>query len=97
MPRIRDAEWQHKYTEIPDSIMVHLEELAREIHHSWVEWKVLEGFKYGDEKDYKRKIHPHFLHWDDLPPEHRASDYLAARAALKALVALGIIKDETVA
>jgi len=97
MSNIEQATWEHKFVEIPDNIQMYMEEIAKEIHHSWVEWKVLEGFKYGSGKDYERKIHPHFLHWDDLPPEHRASDYLAARAALKALIALGVIKSEDLA
>lgn len=87
----KSIEWEYGCVDIPKNLMEHFETIAKEIHHSWMAWKIVEGFRYDPEKDYEKRQHPHFRAWEDLPEEHRASDYLAARAALKALVGLGLL------
>ena len=69
-----------------------VEPVAREIHNSWVSWRKSSGFQYGEEADYEKKMHPHCRDWDELPPEHRESDYLAAKAAIKTLDLQGLIE-----
>jgi hypothetical protein len=83
---------EYRDIEIPEELKSLLEFIAKEVHTSWLRWKTEEGFVLGEEKDYERKTHPHMKLWENLPDEHRASDYLAAKAALKVLIAKGIIK-----
>jgi cytidyltransferase-like protein len=61
------------------------EALARSIHQSWLDKRIPEGFRYGEVIDYENKKHPHCRSWDDLPEEHRESDWLAADAVLSVL------------
>lgn len=78
--------------DIPANMNYLVEPIAEEIHNSWVEWRLSQGFEYGEEPDYEKKIHPHCRLWKDLPEDHRDSDYLAAKAALKVLAARGLIE-----
>lgn len=85
---------EDEYTsiEIPENLYPLIEPMAKEIHTSWLRWKKEEGFVLGEEKDYEKRTHPHMKLWENLPEEHKASDYLAARYSLKVLIAKGIIK-----
>lgn len=70
---------------IPVEMEFLVEPIAKEIHNSWVSWRRSLGFRYGAKADYEEKIHPHCLDWEELPPDHRDSDYLAAKAALSVI------------
>jgi len=45
-------------------------------HESWMEQKLLDGWKYGDVKDSEAKTHPCIVDFDELPKEQQAKDYL---------------------
>lgn len=55
-------------------------------HESWYAQKEAEGWKYGEVKDAKKKEHPCFLPYAELPDSQKAKDYL-----FKAVV--GLAKD----
>jgi len=79
--------------EIPTGMEHYIELVAKEIHNSWVLWRMASGFQYSEEQDYEKKLHPHCCDWSDLPEEHRQSDYLAAKAAIKTLLAKNAIRS----
>ena len=76
--------------QIPRDMEELVEPIAREIHNQWVAWRVSEGFRYGEEADYENKVHPHCIGWNELPEDHRESDYLAARAAIAVMASRGL-------
>lgn len=43
-------------------------------HAAWRVYKLAEGWRYGEVKDFARKIHPQLLMWDELPAEQRIKD-----------------------
>lgn len=47
-----------------------------ESHLLWLGQKTREGWKYGSVKDPEKKLHPCFLPYEQLPPEHRFKDEL---------------------
>lgn len=51
-------------------------------HDSWLEVKRAAGWKYGPVKDAKKKEHPCFVPYEELPPEQQKKDTL-----FKAIVA----------
>lgn len=53
-------------------------------HEAWLAQKTADGWKYGETKDAKKKEHPCFRPYAELPPEQRAKDYLF-RATVHAL------------
>lgn len=58
-------------------------------HEAWMAHKLAEGWKFGPEKDAKKKEHPCLVAYGELPPEQRTKDYLfkATVHALKDLPA----------
>ncbi len=47
-----------------------------ESHESWLKDKGMNGWKWGPVKDLKKKEHPCFLPYEELPLEQRVKDYL---------------------
>ena len=47
-----------------------------ESHEEWLAEKRATGWKYGPVKDTKRKEHPCFVEYAELPLEQRVKDYL---------------------
>lgn len=56
-----------------------------QVHSSWMEQKVSEGWKYGPVKDQDAKEHPCIVLYKDLPPEQRVKDRLFRGIALALL------------
>lgn len=45
-------------------------------HESWLAQKRVDGWKYGPLKDAKKKEHPCYVPYDQLPPAQKAKDYI---------------------
>ena len=45
-------------------------------HESWFEEKKNSGWKFGLVKDAEKKEHPCFVHFEELPTEQKAKDYI---------------------
>ena len=45
-------------------------------HNAWLREKEADGWKYGPVKDVKKKEHPCFVPYDELPVEQKAKDFL---------------------
>lgn len=80
-------------SEIPKNLEYLVGPIAEEIHNDWVRWRMAEGFTYSEQQDYEKKTHPHVRFWNELPEEHRESDYRAAKAALVVLIKKNILKE----
>tara|TARA_R110000803_G_scaffold36811_3_gene79122 strand:- start:1318 stop:1704 length:387 start_codon:yes stop_codon:yes gene_type:complete len=48
----------------------------KDSHDSWLAEKKREGWKYGEEKDVKLKLHPCMVVYNRLPPEQKTKDFL---------------------
>ena len=55
-------------------------------HESWLKEKEADGWKWGPVKDAEKKEHPCFVHYEQLPVEQKAKDYIF-RAIVRAFVA----------
>jgi hypothetical protein len=51
---------------------------ALEMHQSWMEVKVAEGWVYGETKNPATKEHPCLVAYEKLPPEQQAKDRIFA-------------------
>jgi len=54
------------------------------LHESWVAQKVAEGWVHGPVKNLEEKEHPCLVHFDHLPADQRAKDFIF-RAVVLAL------------
>lgn len=65
------------------------EYLARNTHDTWAEERYAQGWKYGHNRDDKKKEHPCLVPYDDLPESEKVFDRRTALETLKTIVALG--------
>jgi hypothetical protein len=47
-----------------------------QLHGSWMESKIADGWKHGDVKDSEAKTHPCLLPYEDLPEAEKTKDHL---------------------
>jgi len=61
-----------------DGVEFHLkdERTPEESHNAWLEFKVNEGYVFGELKNDELKIHPCIVPFSELPVEQRVKDYL---------------------
>lgn len=48
----------------------------RESHEAWCQYKLNEGWVYGEVKDVEKKTHPNLVDYDDLPESEKFKDVL---------------------
>jgi hypothetical protein len=62
-----------------------------QLHESWCEFKLADGWAYGPVKDAEAKTHPCLVAYDQLPAEQRSKDAVFS-AIVQALAApLGLV------
>lgn len=47
-----------------------------QLHESWCDFKVADGWKYGSVKDEEAKTHPCLVNYEQLPEEQKLKDYV---------------------
>ena len=70
-------EWQK--TSAINGVKFHLknkDSKPEDSHNSWLAEKKKDGWKYGYEKDIKKKEHPCFLPYNQLSVQHQSKDYI---------------------
>jgi len=51
-----------------------IEDLAELEHERWMRERLAQGWKYGDQRDNRRKLHPDLVEWADLPGAEQEKD-----------------------
>lgn len=64
-------------------------ETAEELHDSWCETKLKQGWTYGPVKDAKLQTHPCLVPYDELPHEQRIKDDLF-KAVVRAMSGMSL-------
>ena len=54
-----------------------IEILALLEHKRWITEKIQADWKFGRQRDEKKRIHPDIVPWDDLPETEKDKDYHA--------------------
>ena len=49
---------------------------SEQLHQSWVDFKLTDGWKYGPVKDPEKKEHPCMVPYHELPFQQRKKDYI---------------------
>ncbi len=63
--------------------------LARNAHDNWARQRMLEGWRYGANRDDKKKEHPCLVPYEQLPDSEKEYDRKSAMETLKAIIAMG--------
>lgn len=61
-----------------DGVIFHFtnDTTPEESHENWMEFKLKEGWVYGEVKDLEKKTHPCLVPYDQLPEDQQVKDHL---------------------
>lgn len=65
------------------------EQLAENVHEVWSAGRIAEGWKYGEQRDEVRKLHPCLVPYNRLPESEKEFDRNTAMQTIKTIVKLG--------
>lgn len=74
---------------LPDALAALTERLAEQVHETWAEARIAEGWTYGPVRDDRQKTTPCLVPYGALPEEEKDYDRRTATATLKLVLALG--------
>ena len=66
------------------------EQIAANVHEVWARKRIAEGWKYGAQRNDKRKEHPCLVPYSDLPESEKEYDRNTAMETLRVIEKLGI-------
>ena len=75
--------------ELPDGLKQLVELLARNVHETWAQNRINEGWTYGPERNDTLKHHPCLVSYDELSEIEKDYDRNTAVATLKTIIKLG--------
>ncbi|MDR2916583.1 MAG: Ryanodine receptor Ryr [Tannerella sp.] len=74
---------------LPDGLMDIAEQLGKQIHETWAQQRIAEGWKYGEERNDKRKEHPCLIPYEELPENEKEYDRNTAFETIRFLLSKG--------
>lgn len=66
-----------------------MEKIAEQVHESWASKRIIEGWKYGKERNDKLKTHPCLVPYSELPEHEKDYDRATAKHTLRLISKLG--------
>lgn len=82
--------------QLPEELNVLIEQMAQNLHEVWVQNRMEQGWKYGEDRSDALKQHPCLIPYDELPEVEKDYDRDTAIGIIKLIVKLGfkISKDK---
>lgn len=74
---------------LPNELEKLTEELAKNVHETWAQQRIEEGWEYGPERDDAAKHHPGLVEYDELSEMEKNYDRVTAIGTLKLIMKLG--------
>ena len=66
-----------------------IEKIAENVHDVWATGRIADGWKYGEERNDKLKLHPCLINYDELPESEKEYDRATAASTLKLIQKFG--------
>lgn len=66
-----------------------IEKIAQNIHETWAQQRMLQGWGYGEQYDSARKKHPCMMEYDELPEVEKDMDRATVEQTIRMLIWLG--------
>jgi class 3 adenylate cyclase/tetratricopeptide (TPR) repeat protein len=63
--------------------------IAKNTHETWAQQRIVEGWKYGSQRNDIRKEHPGLVPYEQLPESEKQYDRIISLEVIKTLLALG--------
>ena len=74
---------------VPFGLEKMTEQLARNVHETWAQGRIEEGWTYGPERNDVLKQHPSLVEYDELSEEEKEYDRVTAIGTIKLVLKLG--------
>ncbi len=75
--------------EVPRYLLDLADTLARNVHDTWAQERIRQGWQYGPERNDSKKLHPCLVPYDDLPDSEKIYDYNTAMETIKVILGMG--------
>jgi hypothetical protein len=75
--------------QLSQELLALTEQLAENAHETWASLRMADGWTYGPELDFYRKLHHRLVPYDQLPESEKEYDRRMALATLRLIINLG--------
>ena len=75
--------------QLPEELKKLSELLAKNVHETWSEARMKEGWRFGPERNDAAKEHPCLIPFEELLDSEKAYDRITAEGTLKLILSLG--------
>ena len=75
--------------QLPEQLNPLLEAMAKNVHESWAQERIKQGWSYGANRDDEKRHHPCIIAYEDLPEEEKMYDRNTSVETLKLILKLG--------
>ena len=74
---------------LPKELEQLVEQMSKNVHEVWAEMRIMQGWKYGEQRNDELKTHPCLVPYEDLPEEEKEYDRNTSIGTLKLILKLG--------
>lgn len=85
----------NKNITIPDELNLLLEQLARNVHNTWMAERINQGWQYGHQRNDELKTHPCLIDYEDLSEEEKNYDRNTALQTIRFILNTGYQINKT--
>ena len=75
--------------QLPKDLAPLLEAMAKNVHETWAQERIRQGWSYGKQRDDVRKLHPCLVAYEELPEAEKEYDRNTSVGTLKLILKLG--------
>lgn len=75
--------------QLPEELNPLLEAMAKNVHETWAQERIRQGWTYGEKRDDALKHHPCLITYEDLPEDEKQYDRNTSVETLKLILKLG--------
>lgn len=78
-----------KDVELPEELIPLAEEIAKNVHEVWSKGRMDNGWKYSEERNDAKKLHPCLVPYEELSETEKEYDRNTSQETLKLIMKLG--------
>ena len=78
-----------KDVELPEELIPLAEAIAKNVHEVWSKGRMDNGWKYGEERNDAKKLHPCLVPYEELTETEKEYDRNTSQETLKLIMKLG--------